>query len=123
MWRWQSSSEALRSRGWNGHFIGVDVSEQVIEVAKKSRDNNAEWHVSAIEDFPIPDKKVNIICLCESIYYVKPNLVPALLERCRQSLSPQEDGLSSAFGTLIGTANISRFSRVWELRSTHPFTS
>ena len=77
---------ALRSRGWNGHFIGVDVSEQVIEVAKKSRDNNAEWHVSAIEDFPIPDKKVNIICLCESIYYVKPNLVPALLERCRQSL-------------------------------------
>jgi SAM-dependent methyltransferase len=76
---------ALRLRGWNGHFIGVDVSEQVIAIAKKSEDNNAEWHASAIEDFPIPSKKVSIICLCESIYYVKLGSVPALLERCRQS--------------------------------------
>ena len=66
---------ALRTRGWNGHFVGVDVSEQVIEVARKSEDTNAEWHVSAIEDFPIPHQKVSTICLCESIYYVDPGSV------------------------------------------------
>lgn len=77
---------ALRLRGWNGHFIGVDVSEHIIEVAKKSESNNAEWHVSTIEYFPIPNQKVSTICLCESIYYVKPESVSTLLERCRQSL-------------------------------------
>lgn len=77
---------ALRLRGWNGHFIGVDVSEHVIEVAKKSESNNAEWHVSTIENFPTPNQKVGTICLCESIYYVNPGSVPTLLERCRQSL-------------------------------------
>jgi SAM-dependent methyltransferase len=77
---------ALRLRGWNGHFIGVDVSDLAIETAKKSKDNNAEWHVSAIEKFPIPEQKVGAICLCESLYYVNLSLVPALLQRCRQSL-------------------------------------
>lgn len=77
---------ALRLRGWNGHFIGVDVSERVIELAKKSEDYNAEWHVSAIEDFAIPNQKVSTICLCESIYYVKLGAVSSLVERCRQSL-------------------------------------
>ncbi|WP_158791843.1 bifunctional 2-polyprenyl-6-hydroxyphenol methylase/3-demethylubiquinol 3-O-methyltransferase UbiG [Granulicella sp. L60] len=77
---------ALRSRGWNGHFIGVDVSEQVMEIAKKSEDSNAEWHVSAIENFPILSQRIDAICFCESIYYVKPLSVPDLLARCRQSL-------------------------------------
>jgi SAM-dependent methyltransferase len=80
---------ALRSRGWNGRFIGVDVSEQVMEIAKKSEDSNAEWHVSAIEDFPILAQRVGAVCLCESLYYVRPLSVPALLDRCRQSLVPQ----------------------------------
>lgn len=78
---------ALRSRGWNGHFVGVDVSRQVIEVAKKSGDSNAKWHVSAIEDFPVPDQKVSAVCLCESIYYVRPAIIPTLIARCRQSLA------------------------------------
>ena len=78
---------ALRLRGWRGHFIGVDVSKQAIEAARQSEDNNAEWHLSAIEDFPILNKKVSTICLCESIYYVRVGLVPALLERCRRSLA------------------------------------
>jgi trans-aconitate methyltransferase len=80
---------ALRSRGWNGRFIGVDVSEQVMEIARKSKDSHAEWHVSAIEDFPILSQEVGAICFCESIYYVRPSLVPTLLARCRQSLIPQ----------------------------------
>ena len=80
---------ALRSRGWNGYFIGIDVSEQVTEIAKKSRDSNAEWHVSAIEDYPILSRRVEAICLCESIYYIRPLSVPALLVRCRQSLVPE----------------------------------
>jgi cyclopropane fatty-acyl-phospholipid synthase-like methyltransferase len=77
---------ALRARGWNGHFIGVDVSEEVTEIAQKSDDQNAEWYVSAIEDFPILSQKVDTICLCESIYYVRRLSVPTLLARCRQSL-------------------------------------
>lgn len=77
---------ALRSRGWNGHYVGVDVSQEVIEVAKKSKDTNAEWHVSTIEEFPILSHKVSTICFCETIYYVKPEFVLRLLEQCRQSL-------------------------------------
>jgi SAM-dependent methyltransferase len=79
---------ALRSRGWNGHFIGVDVSQQVTEIAQKSGDHNAEWYVTAIEDFPSLSRKVDAICLCESLYYVRPLSVPTLLARCRQSLIP-----------------------------------
>lgn len=77
---------ALRLRGWNGRYIGVDISEQAIDTARKLEDNNAEWHVSAIEDFPFPNQKVSIICICESIYYVELGHVPALIERCRNSL-------------------------------------
>jgi SAM-dependent methyltransferase len=77
---------ALRSRGWNGHYVGVDVSEEVIEVAKKLEDNNAEWHVSTIEDFPITSHVVSTICLCETIYYVNPESVSRVLAQCRQSL-------------------------------------
>jgi 2-polyprenyl-3-methyl-5-hydroxy-6-metoxy-1,4-benzoquinol methylase len=77
---------ALRLCGWNGRYIGCDVSEQAIATANRSGDTNAEWHVSTIEDFPTLDEKVNTICLCESIYYVRVGLVPALLERCRESL-------------------------------------
>ena len=79
---------ALRSRGWTGHFVGVDISGHAIEAAETSKDNNAEWHVSAIEDFQIAGQKVGAICLCESIYYAKPGAVRALLARRRQSLVP-----------------------------------
>lgn len=79
---------ALRLRGWKGHFVGVDVADKAIELAKGSGDANAEWHVSTIEEFHVPAQKVDAVCLCESIYYVKPQAVPALLERCRQSLLP-----------------------------------
>ena len=79
---------ALRLGGWIGHFIGVDVSDEVIEVAKESVDDNAEWHVSAIEEFPFSNARVATICLSESIYYVKPSFVPTLVARCRQCLAP-----------------------------------
>jgi SAM-dependent methyltransferase len=79
---------ALRVRGWNGHFIGVDVSEKTIEIAKKSGDANAEWRVSAIENFPIPSQKVSTVCLCESIYYVNLGDVSGPLKRCRECLEP-----------------------------------
>jgi SAM-dependent methyltransferase len=77
---------ALRLRGWKGHFIGVDVSEKVIAVARKAHDSNAEWHAAPIEGFTVPDQKANAVCLCESIYYVKPKSVPLLIDRCRHSL-------------------------------------
>ena len=79
---------ALRSRGWKGHYVGVDTSERAIEVARKSEDSNAEWHVSTTEDFPILTQKVSTICFCESIYYIQTKSVPTVLARCHQSLSP-----------------------------------
>ena len=79
---------ALRSRGWKGHYIGIDASDQAIEEGKKYEDKNAEWHVSTIEDFPVLTDKVNTICFCESIMYVRPKLVPAVFARCHQSLAP-----------------------------------
>ena len=80
---------ALRSRGWNGHYVGIDTSERAIEEAKKADDKNAEWHVSTIEDFPILAQKVSTICFCESIYYVKVKDVPTVLARCGQSLASE----------------------------------
>lgn len=77
---------ALRVRGWKGHFIGIDTSDRAIQEAKRFEDSNAEWHVSTIEDFPGLTQKVSTICFCESIYYVPPKLVPAVLERCQQAL-------------------------------------
>jgi hypothetical protein len=59
-----------------------------MEIARKSGDSNAEWHVAAIENFPILSRRVGAICLCESIYYVKPMSVAVLLARCRQCLIP-----------------------------------
>jgi SAM-dependent methyltransferase len=81
---------ALRTRGWNGHYVGIDVSEKAIEIAKKSGDGNAAWHVVAIEHFSILENKVSTICLCESLYYVTPRSVPALIEKCRQSLASSD---------------------------------
>ena len=77
---------ALRSRGWDGYFIGVDVSEQAIEVARKSEDDSAEWYICAIEEFPILNRKVSVICLCESIYYVPLRSVLNMLLQCSQFL-------------------------------------
>ncbi len=79
---------ALRYRGWKGHYIGVDVSARSIDAARQSQDNNAQWHVSRIETFPIPNEKVSTICLSESIYYVQIKLIPSLIARCRQCLVP-----------------------------------
>jgi SAM-dependent methyltransferase len=79
---------ALRKRAWKGHYIGVDVSRQVIETAQKTKDDNAEWYVGALEDFRFPPREVDIICLCESLYYVNSASVPALITRCRHSLAP-----------------------------------
>ena len=76
---------ALRLCGWRGHFIGVNVPSRPLSDSRQSEDNKAEWHLSAIEDFPILNEKVSAICLCESIYYVRVGLVPAC-QRCRQSL-------------------------------------
>jgi precorrin-6B methylase 2 len=78
---------ALRFRGWKGHYIGIDTSDRAIQAAKSYGDNNAEWHVSTIEDFPGLAQKVSTICFCESIYYVQPKLVPALLARCQNDLA------------------------------------
>jgi len=81
---------ALRLNDWNGHFIGVDISETAIKRARSAGDNNAEWHVTALEHFPIPKPLVDTISLCESIYYVRPDSVTALIERCRHSLLPSK---------------------------------
>lgn len=77
---------ALRLRGWSGHFIGVDVSTAAIETAKTAKDPDAEWHVSTIDSFLPIAAKVDVVCICESLYYVDLSAVPDLLERCRQAL-------------------------------------
>jgi len=58
-----------------------------IEIAKKPKDGNAEWHVSSVENLPILHRDIGTICFRESTYYVKPADVPSLLARCRQSLA------------------------------------
>ena len=78
---------ALRKRGWKGRFIGVDVSQVAIETARKSEDENSEWHVSTIEKFPIPTQMVDAVVFCESIYYVREEALATLLGRCHQPLT------------------------------------
>ena len=79
---------ALRRRGWAGIFVGVDVSEQAIETSRKIGDANARWYVSTIEDFKIPTATpFDVISLCESLCYVKPMRLDAVLNGCLFALS------------------------------------
>ena len=81
---------ALRRRGWTGSYFGIDVSEQAIATGRKIGDASARWRASAIEDFklyPYPGT-VDVICLCESLYYVKLNRVDALLAQCLFAIAP-----------------------------------
>jgi SAM-dependent methyltransferase len=68
---------ALRLSAWDGEYIGVDISQKAIDVAKKIGDKNAQWFVSSIEDFPHID--ADVVCFLESLYYVRN--VPAVISR------------------------------------------
>lgn len=69
-------------------FIGVGIADKAIQVNRAAEDRGAEWHVSTIEEFPLPPQKVEAICLCESLYYARHQAVPLLLGRCHACLSP-----------------------------------
>jgi|ERR1700691_3335580 len=70
---------ALRARGWRGHYIGIDVSDKAIHLARKLRDQNSEWFRCLIEDFP--GIEVDTVSFIESLYYARN--VPRVLERWR----------------------------------------
>src|ERR1035441_353360 len=73
----------LRRGGWAGHYTGVDISPKAISIARKINDDRAEWFVSPIEDFAT-DRKFDVICLVESLYYVRLERVQEVLQRCRK---------------------------------------
>ncbi len=79
--------QALRQRGWRGHYTGVDVSEQALKIAKSAGDQSAEWHECAIEKFATQGRKFDLICFCESIYYVRISQIPGLLRSCREAMA------------------------------------
>ncbi|MBV9573100.1 MAG: class I SAM-dependent methyltransferase [Acidobacteriales bacterium] len=60
---------ALRNRGWQGHYTGVDISDSVIERTKKVGWPNADWVVSSLDDFPA--LKADFACFVESLYYAR----------------------------------------------------
>jgi 2-polyprenyl-3-methyl-5-hydroxy-6-metoxy-1,4-benzoquinol methylase len=84
---------SLRARGWAGYFIGIDISEKLIESATRSTIPKSEWYVSSIEEFqdcaPIRCRKFDVVCLCESIYYVRVDRIPGLVSRCERLLVPK----------------------------------
>lgn len=73
----------LRSLGWDGNYTGVDISEKTLSVARRINDPKAEWFISPIETFVV-EKDYDIICLVESIYYVRLKCIPELLRRCSE---------------------------------------
>jgi SAM-dependent methyltransferase len=72
---------ALRSHDWQGHYIGVDISESAVRTSKLLHDFNAEWYVSPIETFPL--RRADMVCFVESLYYAKN--VSELLKRWAHS--------------------------------------
>ncbi len=77
---------ALRKTGWNGHYCGVDISENAIKDARTFGDQRSSWVVSDFESFQSPFQW-NTIAMIESIYYLKLSAVPALLDRLAKMLT------------------------------------
>jgi hypothetical protein len=78
---------ALRKRGWQGRYIGLDISDRAVQAVNALSDSNAEALVSEIEGFSLPPSKVDAICFVESLYYVRAVRVIEVLQRCRGCLN------------------------------------
>lgn len=74
--------------GWRGHYVGVDISPAAIELARRQSDSNAEWTVSAIENYTFP-RFFDAICFLESIYYVRPAKIRGTIQKCVDHLTPR----------------------------------
>jgi SAM-dependent methyltransferase len=91
----------LRRNGWNGEYVGVDVSPKAVSAARKMNDPRAKWIVSPIETFAI-DRDFDVICFVESFYYVRLECAQEVLRRCR------------ARGKTI-------YVRIWDVKTHAPF--
>jgi cyclopropane fatty-acyl-phospholipid synthase-like methyltransferase len=105
--------QELRKAGWMGCYCGVDISKEAINDARKTADQRCSWVVSDIESFR-SSLKWDTIVMVESIYYVRLELIPTLLERLLEML--EEQG-----ALLIRLHDARKFSNYWEMiRQTCP---
>ena len=79
---------ALREKGWQGSYCGVDISKNAIADAKKIGDQRSSWTVSDFESFRSPFKW-DIVAMVESVCYVKLADLPEFLGRVVGMLNPE----------------------------------
>jgi 2-polyprenyl-3-methyl-5-hydroxy-6-metoxy-1,4-benzoquinol methylase len=79
----------LRSSGWAGKYLGLDISAAAVKVASsQDQSGRSEWVVSDIESFRT-DKVWDVILMIESVYYLKLPRVPEVLGMLHRRLTPE----------------------------------
>jgi SAM-dependent methyltransferase len=70
---------ALRAKGWDGYYEGVDFSAKAINEARRMGDGNSRFWVSDLERLALPtNSRWGVISLIECVYYVDPRRLPKL---------------------------------------------
>ncbi len=75
--------------------IGCDLEAANIEIARSSYGDRFALHVADAAHLPAPDASVDVVLICEALYYLPD--VSAFLNECRRVLVPD--------GTLLITTN------------------
>jgi trans-aconitate methyltransferase len=87
-------------------FIGVDLSRDAIEKAKRLENDKIIFHLGDIYSFEC-NEKFNIIVFEESIYYIPPFKRLKMLKRYQKYLTDD--------GVFIVTANYKRFAQIFSM--------
>jgi SAM-dependent methyltransferase len=77
----------LRASGWNGFFIGVDISKAAIGQNIRTYPNRSSWYQLPIEDYRALGGE-DAICFIESLYYVPLGKVDEVVRRAHAALVP-----------------------------------
>lgn len=75
------AARLLASQTVNGHVVGIDVSDEMIRVAREQSSDfsNVEFQVASAEQLPFPDDSFSHAFSMESLYYYD-DIVKALSE-------------------------------------------
>ena len=79
---------ALREKGWQGNYCGVDISKNAVADAREIGDQRSSWTVSNFESFRSPFCW-DVVIMVESVYYLNLPALPAFLERVMGLLNPE----------------------------------
>jgi SAM-dependent methyltransferase len=75
---------AMRTRGFDGEWTGVDLSADAIDYAKRESPE-AEWQVSSVADLPFPESSFDLVLSSQVLEHLaEPEQALRELARCSQ---------------------------------------